>query len=88
MVNRSLKKLDRITKKGDTYSIETKHTNGIKIMKTFTKAQFKKSIKEAMAKYSFLSLDDIAKQMNKQYPESFQAIANAELDIRVEAMGL
>lgn len=32
MVNRSLKKLDNITKKGDTYSIETKHTNGIKIM--------------------------------------------------------
>lgn len=57
-------------------------------MKTFTKAQFKKSIKEAMAKYSFLSLDDIAKQMNKQYPEHFQAIANAELDLRMEAMGL
>ena len=36
MVNRSLKKLDNTTKKGDTYSIETKHTNGIKIMNVQT----------------------------------------------------
>lgn len=57
-------------------------------MKKFTKAQFKKSIKEAIAKYSFLSLDDVVKQMNKQYPEHFQAIANAELDLKMEAMGL
>lgn len=57
-------------------------------MKTFTKAQFKKSIKETMAKYSFLSLDDVVNQMNKQYPDHFQAIANAELDLRAEAIGL
>ncbi|AUR86128.1 hypothetical protein NVP1082O_39 [Vibrio phage 1.082.O._10N.261.49.E4] len=57
-------------------------------MKTFTKAQFKKSIKETQAKYSFLSLDDIVKQMKKQYPDSFQAIAKAELELRAEAMGL
>lgn len=44
MVNRSLKKLDNITKKGDTYSIETKHTNGIKIM---NKQQALKAMEEA-----------------------------------------
>lgn len=45
MVNRSLKKLDNIAKKGDTYPIETKHTNGIKIMNkaTVTKV-FNKSV--------------------------------------------
>lgn len=86
--NNSPEKLDNPTSLGDTYLIETKHTNGIKIMKSFTKAQFKKSIKETMAKYSFLSLDDVVKQMSKQYPDSFQAIASAELDLRVEAMGL
>ena len=36
MVNVSLEKLDNITKKGDTYSIETKHTNGIKTMNAQT----------------------------------------------------
>lgn len=57
-------------------------------MKKFTKAQFKKSIKEAMDKHSFLSIDDVVKQINKQYPDQFQAIASAELDLRMEAMGL
>jgi hypothetical protein len=57
-------------------------------MKTFTKAAFKKAIKEAMAKYSFLSMQDVVKQLNSQYPNSFANIAKADLELTMEAMGL
>jgi len=47
-----------------------------------------KMIKNTLAAYSFLSLEDVVKQANKTNPESFEAIAKAEIKILQEAMGL
>lgn len=57
-------------------------------MKNFTKAQFKKAIKDAIDKYSFLSMTDIVKQMSVQYPNQFEMIAKAEIELIQEDMGL
>jgi spore germination cell wall hydrolase CwlJ-like protein len=41
-----------------------------------------------MTKYSFLSMTDVVKQMNKQYPNQFEMIAKAEIELIQESMGL
>ena len=47
-----------------------------------------KMIKNTLAAYPFLSLEDVVKQANKTNPEAFEAIAKAEIKITQEAMGL
>ena len=45
-------------------------------------------IKNTLEAYKFLDLDSVVKQVNKMYPESFEAIAKAEIKIIQESMGL
>ncbi len=53
-----------------------------------TTSQAYKMIKNTLEAYKFLDLDSVVKQANKVNPESFAAIAKAEIKIRQEAMGL
>jgi len=45
-------------------------------------------IKNTLERYKFLSLDDVVEQANRMHPESFEAIAKAEIKIIQESMGL
>jgi len=47
-----------------------------------------KMIKNTLEHYKFLDLDTVVKQAKKMHPESFEAIAKAEIKIIQESMGL
>lgn len=52
-----------------------------------TKANFKKAMKDAMAKYSF-DVNCAAKMAMANYPEHFEAITAAKIAITQEEMGI